>query len=176
MSDDETTPPPVDDETTPPPVDLGAIAGRWLTDGYVVGDDPVPVIGTDTYTLLDGGHFLVHEVDVRVGDQPVRAIEVIGEPGPSEGELLARSYDSLGAMTLMRVHIDDDGIWRFEGGADVAPAARRARHTADPEPVRSALRVDPDGEGMIALWERSDDGVTWRPWMEIRFTRAEPSG
>jgi hypothetical protein len=36
--------------------------------------------------MSSGGHFLVHHVDVRLGEQEVRAIEVIGEPdsgGPS---------------------------------------------------------------------------------------------
>jgi hypothetical protein len=27
--------------------------------------------------------------------------------------------------------------------------------------------------GVDALWERSDDGITWRPWMDIHFTRAD---
>jgi hypothetical protein len=35
--------------------------------------------GFDTYEVLAGGHFLVHQVDVTVGNQRVQAIEVIGE-------------------------------------------------------------------------------------------------
>jgi hypothetical protein len=43
---------------------LWSIAGEWATDGHVVGDPPVLVKGTDTYEVLAGGYFLVHDVDV----------------------------------------------------------------------------------------------------------------
>ena len=49
---------------------LWSIAGRWATDGHVIVDPPVPVTGFDTYEVLAGGYFLVHHVDVQVGDQP----------------------------------------------------------------------------------------------------------
>jgi hypothetical protein len=48
---------------------LWSIVGEWTTDGHVVGDPPIPVKGTDTYEVLAGGYFLVHHVDVTVGDQ-----------------------------------------------------------------------------------------------------------
>lgn len=33
--------------------------------------------------------------------------------------------------------------------------------------------VGDDGTTMTAHWEQSgDDGSTWRPWMEMRFTKA----
>ena len=107
-----------------PPVRLGAIAGRWRTEGMVLGDEPVPVRGTDTYELLPGGFYLVHWVDVTVGDQAVRAIEIIGERVAGTDAVLARAYDDTGAMTVMQVHIGADGVWRFSGGAGIAPAAR----------------------------------------------------
>jgi hypothetical protein len=28
---------------------------------------------------------------------------------------------------------------------------------------------------MKALWERSTDGTTWEPWMDVTFTRADLS-
>jgi hypothetical protein len=31
---------------------LGALVGRWRTEGVVLGDAPVAVIGTDTYEWL----------------------------------------------------------------------------------------------------------------------------
>ena len=69
---------------------LSAIAGRWKTSGYVIGDPRLPVEGTDIYEVLAGGHFLVHHVDVTVGGQEVRAIEVIGEPDPDSDAYLAQ--------------------------------------------------------------------------------------
>jgi hypothetical protein len=26
---------------------------------------------------------------------------------------------------------------------------------------------------MTALWERSEDGITWHPWMDMTFTRSK---
>ncbi|MGR6964587.1 hypothetical protein ACU610_09025 [Geodermatophilus sp. URMC 61] len=150
--------------------DLAPVVGRWRTEGHVLGDDPVPVTGSDVYEPGPGGHVLVHSVDVLVGGTPVRALEIIGE---REGDAtLARSYDDTGDVTLMRLRIDDDGVWHFTGGGEVARAAQ-----SDPDvptaAVRSTLRIAPDGRSMTALWERAEDGVTWQPWMDVRFTRED---
>ena len=148
---------------------LWSIAGRWATDGHVIADPPVPVTGFDTYEVLAGGYFLVHHVDVQVGDQPVQAIEIIGEPDPSSDGFLARSFDNTGSSEVMRVTVDDEGLFRFVGGPDVAPTA----HPADGETagVRSTLTLAAGGGSMTALWERSPDGHTWEPWMHISFTK-----
>jgi hypothetical protein len=148
---------------------LRSIAGEWATDGHVVGDPPVPVRGTDTYEVLAGGYFLVHHVDVTVGEQQVRAVEVIGERASEGGGFLARSYDNQGNVEVMRVAIDDVGVFHFRGGPDIAAAAQPAAATT--AQVRSTLSVAPDHQSMTAFWERSEDGHTWTPWMNIMFTR-----
>ena len=148
---------------------LWAIAGDWATSGHVVGDPPVPVSGSDVYEVLPGGHFLVHHVDVVVGTQEVRAIEIIGERAPRADSFLARSYDSQGKMELMEVTVDDEGVFHFSGGAEIAAAAQPA--DAPTARVRSTLRIAPDRNSMTALWERSEDGATWDRWMDMSFTR-----
>jgi Protein of unknown function (DUF1579) len=143
------------------------ITGRWRTLGHVVAEPPIPVRGTDTYELLAGGHFLVHHVDVTVGDEPLQAIEIIGE---HDGETyLARSFDSNGTAELMHLTIDDQGAFHFSGGGDVASTARPT--DAQTTRVRSTLTVAADRQTMSAHWERSDDGVTCQDWMNITFTR-----
>jgi hypothetical protein len=150
---------------------LWAIAGRWNTSGYVIGDPRLPVEGTDVYEVLAGGHFLVHHVDVTVGGQEVRAIEVIGEPDPDSDAYLARSFDSDGNFEVMKLRIDDDGTFHFAGGGDIAPAAQPG--DAPTAQVRSTLTVSQDRASMRAFWERSENGVDWEPWMDIAFTRSE---
>jgi hypothetical protein len=149
---------------------LGAVAGRWRTSGHVIGEPNVRVAGTDAYELFAGGYFLVHHVDVTVGDQPVRAIEVIGEPD-GHGGYLARSFDSNGNVELMHLTIGDDGVFRFAGGGEIAPAAQPTG--APIARVRAALTVANDRRSMSARWERSDDGTNWQHWMEIHFTPIE---
>jgi hypothetical protein len=147
---------------------LARIAGRWRTSGYVVGDPRVPVEGTDHYEVLPGGHFLVHHVDVTVGEQEVRAIEVIGERHPDSDAYLARSFDSEGNVEVMKLQIDDDGVFHFTGGADVARAVQP--DDAPTTQVRSTLTVAQDRSSMNAFWERSENGIDWEPWMYITFT------
>ncbi len=149
---------------------LGALAGRWRSEGHVGAEVPVPITGTDVYEWLPGGFFLVHRVDVVIGQQRVQALELVGEDDPATGSFTARAYDNLGNVTVMRARVDDQGVWRFTGGGDVAPVARPASADAGGA-VRSTLMVSADRSGMTAGWERSDDGATWRRWMDVAFTR-----
>jgi hypothetical protein len=119
---------------------------------------------------MPGGFFLVHSVDVTVGVQPVRAIEIIGEPDGDEG-YLARSFDSDGNAEVMHLRIDDDSVFHFAGGGEIALAAQ-SDDTATAR-VRSTLTVARDRASMKARWERFEDGMGWRPWMDIDFTRRE---
>ena len=99
----------------------------------------------------------------------MQAIEIIGEPDPSSDGFLARSFDNTGSSEVMRVTVDDEDLFRFVGGPDVAPTA----HPADGETagVRSTLTLAAGGGSMTALWERSPDGHAWEPWMHISFTK-----
>jgi hypothetical protein len=148
---------------------LWGIVGEWATSGHVVGDPPVPVSGSDVYEVLPGGYFLVHHVDVTVGSEAVRAIEIIGEPSSQDGAFLARSYDNQGNTEVMELTIDDEDVFHFSGGPDIAPTAQPAN--APTARVRSTLTVASDGDSMTALWERSEDGVNWELWMDMTFIR-----
>ena len=159
-------------DTTPSPEiqRLGALVGRWRSEGHIVGDPAVPITGTDSYEWLAGGFFLLHHVDVMVGDQQVQALELIGEYDPATDSFTARAYDNLGNVTVMRARVDAQGVWRFTGGGDVAAVARPAAAGAGGA-VRSTLTISLDRSGMTARWERSDDGASWQPWMDMTFTR-----
>ena len=155
---------------------LGALVGRWRTDGRVLTGEPAAVTGTDTYEWAPGRVALVHHVDVTVGDRSVRAIELIGPAGPGADEVTATAYDE-GGVTVMRATVDGAGTWTFTGGGDVATAARDGEppiDASDPA-VRATLRVAGDGRSMHALWERADDGEHFEPWMDVHFTRADPA-
>jgi hypothetical protein len=150
---------------------LHTIAGRWQTSGRVIGEPEIPVVGTDTYEVFPGGYFLVHQVDVTVGEHPVRAIEIIGEPDAVSGGFLSRSFDSDGNAELMRVTIDDNSVFHFTGGGEVATSAQPT--DSPTAQVRSTLTIAEDGQSMAALWERSADGTNWQPWMDISFKRTD---
>jgi hypothetical protein len=149
---------------------LDALVGRWRSHGHIIGDPAVPITGTDIYEWLPGGFFLVHHVDVVIGQQQVQALELIGEYDPTTDAFTARAYDNQGNVTVMQARVDEHGVWRFSGGGDVAAVARPAAAAAGGA-VRSTLMISPDRSGMTARWERSDDGARWQPWMDMTFTR-----
>lgn len=145
----------------------------WRTEGNLNEDPRVRILGTDTYAWLPGRHHLVHTVDVVVGDQVVRAVELIGGDDPVAAAFTARSFGADGSVSTMRAEVDAAGVWRFTGGPEVAPAAGGATQGG----TRSTLTVDPGGASMHAAWQRSEDGTRWLPWMDVRFTReGEPPG
>ena len=84
---------------------LGALVGRWRSEGHIVGEVPVPITGTDIYEWLPGGFFLVHRVDVVVGIQQVQALELIGEYDPATDSFTGRAYDADGERRQQQ----DDG-------------------------------------------------------------------
>jgi hypothetical protein len=131
-----------------------ALVGTWASRGRTVDGPAVEILGLDHYEWLAGGHFLVHKVLVRVGDDPVEALEVIGGHDPGTDTLAMRAFDNSGAITQMRAAVRDDGTFAFSGSTE-----------------RTTLRVAEDGRTMAAHWERSEDGATWRPWMDMSFTR-----
>jgi hypothetical protein len=69
-----------------------------------------------------------------------------------------------------RTRVDEHGVWRFAGGGAVATVAPPFSGETGGM-VRSTLAVSPDRGRMAARWERSDDGASWQPWMEVTFTR-----
>ena len=138
---------------------LDALIGTWRTCGEVLGEDgstPVAAVdGSDAYEWL-GGHFVIHRIDVHMGGEPVRGLEIIGPFDPETGAYPTRAYDDRGGIQTATADVTDDGVWTFR--ADGAEAT---------------LRTTDDGQSMRADWLRTDDGgATWRPWLRLRFTRA----
>ena len=86
-----------------------------------------------------------------------------GAPGPSP------ELRRLGALV---------GRWRSEGhivgevpvSIDVTPVAQPGAAEVSGA-VRSTLTISPDRASMTARSERSDDGASWQPWMDMTFAR-----
>lgn len=138
---------------------LDAIIGRWQSEGETVATESEPsfqIRGTDIYEWMPGGFFMIHHVDVKMGEEQVNSIELIGGNEEEHGGLPMRSFDNRGNFSVMYATVDSDGIWTF----------------AD-ESTRAHLTVSDHRQTMVAHWERSEDGSNWQPWMEMRFTKME---
>lgn len=138
-----------------PMASLSSVIGNWMSSGTTIGSPTAPAVtieGTDTYAWLLGGAYVLHTVDVYMGNERVRAVEVIGGLDDASGTFPMRSFDGEGAYSEMQASTSDNG-YAFEG-----------------EEIRADLTVDPGGNKMSARWERLD-GDGWVHWMDMTFTR-----
>lgn len=111
----------------------------------------VEIAGTDTYAWMAGGAFLIHRAEVRMGDDELEVIEMIGPYDSASGTWPMPSFDSRGTFGTMHATVDDD-VWTF------ASATERATLTVT-------------GSTMAARWERTENGSDWTDWMDMAFTR-----
>jgi hypothetical protein len=135
---------------------LEPLVGRWRSAGQTVPgafDPGLTISGTDIYEWLGDG-FLVHHVDVTMGEKRVQVIEIIGDYDTTTDTYAMRAFDGDGTTSTMRASVDGDGVWTFTDGS-----------------MRATLTIAGDGSAMAARWERSDDGASWGHWMDMRFTR-----
>ncbi|MCA2213095.1 DUF1579 family protein [Jidongwangia harbinensis] len=134
---------------------LAPLVGRWRTFGTVFGEDGAPVMsvdGTDEYEWMPGGQWVIHRVDVAMGNDRARALELIGEPA-DDGTFAMRAFDSSGSFDEMRLTV--------HGRTMLAEGDR----------VRNTLTAADTGRSMTATWERQTDGGAWIRWMDLTFQR-----
>jgi hypothetical protein len=133
---------------------LDALVGLWRSEGQTKDTPSINLVGTDEYEWLPGGFFLIHRVDVQMGDEKIDSIEIIGGYDANSHTIPMHSYDNAGNVTTMQARVNDDGVWTFAG-----------------ESARATLTIGADGRTMSAHWEQSSDGKNWQPWMDMTFTR-----
>ena len=137
---------------------LDVLVGKWNTTGEVKATSTTPastIIGTDTYEWTLSNFFLLHRVDVNIGQQKVEAIELIGDYEAANQTYAMRSFDNQGKFSTMQARVDQDGTWTFTG-----------------ESERTTLTIHEDGHHMEAHWERLEDNSTWVAWMDLYLTKA----
>jgi hypothetical protein len=134
---------------------LAALVGTWKTEGRVKAGpwgSAAPIAAEDTYEWLDGGFFLIHRFDALVGTQDVKGIEVIG-CDMGAGGYRGFSFDNQGAVDSFEASLVD-GVWKTWGPLQ-----------------RFTGRFSADGRTLSGEWERSEDGMSWSPWMDVTLTR-----
>lgn len=131
------------------------IIGRWKTSGSVLDEHGAVVMtieGTDEYEWMVGGHWVIHRVDVMMGEDHVQALEPIGEHDAETNSYSMRAFDGSGSFGTMTAHRGADGSWSIRGDG-----------------MRSTLWPSEDKPYMTAVWERGNEPGTWVRWMEMRF-------
>jgi Protein of unknown function (DUF1579) len=135
---------------------LDGFIGNWMTEGELLaapGQPAARIVASDVYEWAPGGHFVLHRAYGRIGETPVGAVEIIGY---DQGQGMYRShlYDSFGNATVHELTLRE-GVWTWLG------AATRCRG------VFSA-----NGTVQTANHERTDDGRTWVPSMNVTLRKS----
>ncbi|GCD39342.1 hypothetical protein OEIGOIKO_07172 [Streptomyces chrestomyceticus JCM 4735] len=129
--------------------ELERLLGRWRVEGGATG--------TVTYRRLDGGFFLVQEVELEQYGRRITGMEVIGREKPfgaaAPGEdIVSRFYDNEGHTFdyVYEMAGDTLTIW---GGEKGSPAYFRGTFTADGNVLAGAW-VYPGGGGYESTMTR----------------------
>jgi hypothetical protein len=136
---------------------LDAIIGRWINEGHTLNADGTPgvrILASDVYEWAPGGFFVVHPAYGRIGDVGVGGVEIIGYD-PASGKYQVHFFDSQGNITRHDLTIRDR-TWIWQG-----------------EHTRCTAIFSEDGRTQTAHHERTDDGSTWVPSMDVTLRKVE---
>lgn len=143
---------------------LGVFAGEWKLAGEAQESPFGPaakVSGTQRYEWLEGGLFLIHRLEGKVGDEDIACIEVIGHDAESGAYVLNTFYNDgrRGDWTAR----EREGTWTFSGTFEMGEESYKIRNTA----------VLSEGHDTLTCkWEYAGDGAPWKTFWETTSTRA----
>jgi hypothetical protein len=147
------------DEPGPAHKHLGALVGRWRTEGWTIASTSAPaarIEATDTYDWLPGRSALLHIVDARVGEEHVEGAEIIGWDPPRDA-YITQYFGSDGPSAYEANLADVDGalVWTMHSTAD-----------------RFTGAFSEDGNTITGHWEQLDEEGNWQPWMDITLIKS----
>lgn len=134
---------------------MNVFIGKWNTEGVIKASPSGPAVrlkAVDTYEWLPGGYFLIHHVDGLMGEDEVKAIEIIGYDASSHN-YSTRSYDNQGIISTYQANLLDRA-WTILGKSE-----------------RFTGMFSEDWNTLTGRWELSGDGKNWEHWMDIRLTK-----
>jgi hypothetical protein len=136
---------------------LEVFIGKWMTQGHTIagpGAPAVPILASDVYEWVPGGFFILHTAYGRIGDVGVGGVEMIGYDAPSRTYRM-QFFDSQGNNSTSRLtHRGDTWLWQGEK-------------------TRCTGTFSADGRTLVAHHERTDDGVSWVPSMDVTLSRVD---
>jgi hypothetical protein len=107
----------------------------------------------DIYEWVSGGFFILHRVDVFMGNERTEAIEIIGYD-ESRKSYFMKSFDNQGASITMYAVLEKSRVLKFGDNK-----------------MKSVLTANKNGNSMSAKWELSENGKTWKSWMNIQLDK-----
>lgn len=142
-------------KSTPEHDQLSRFVGRWNTEGKIRATPASPevkITGTDTYEWLPGEYFLLHKVDVWVGDDKNETLEVIGYDQRT-GKYTMQHFDNKGNAGTMTASYEK-GVWTFQG-----------------ETLRFTGGFKNEDNEFSGIWEQLTNDHNWTHWMDIQLMK-----
>ena len=136
---------------------LARFVGNWKTEGKIISTQETPEVkisGTDTYEWLPGEFFLLHRVDVFMGDKQNQTLEIIGVD-KEKNEFTMQHYDNNGDSGFMTGTCVDD-VWIFLA-----------------EDLRFTGGFKNDDKEFSGIWEKSTEDKDWTHFMDIKLTKVD---
>ncbi|WP_246079639.1 DUF1579 family protein [Paenibacillus piri] len=133
---------------------LQPFIGKWKTKGTIVlpTGAEVRLDADDTYEWLPGGYFLIHHVNGLMGEDEVKAIEIIGFH-EDDDMYVTTSYDNRGVVANYKAQLHERD-WTIIGSTE-----------------RFRGSFGEDGRTLAGVWELAGDGAEWKKWMDIVLTK-----
>jgi hypothetical protein len=134
---------------------LEVFIGKWINEGETMATadaDTARIVTSDVYEWIPGGFAVLHTAYGRIGDLDVGGVEILGYDAAS-GKYTSHFFDSQGHVTVDELTCSD-GKWIWTG-----------------ERTRTTSEFSDDGELQRSLHEQSEDGVEWRPAMDVTLRK-----
>lgn len=144
---------------------LKIFLGHWNMQGMQLKGPVGPeasVTAADRYEVLQGGHFLVHHFEGKVGENDASCLEIIGYDKARDC-YSAHTYYNNGVTNQWELR-GQGKTWKLSGAWDMD--GQRAQ-------VRCTIQFDPSGDHNSALWEISQDGSNWQTFWKIQSQKVK---
>jgi Protein of unknown function (DUF1579) len=136
---------------------LEVFVGKWINEGETVATPEAPsskILTSDVYEWIPGRFAVLHTAYGRIGELDVGGVEILGYAAESGG-YTSHFFDSQGHVTVDELTYDD-GKWIWRG-----------------ERIRTTSEFSQDGRIQRSLHEQTEDGVEWRPAMDVTLRRVD---
>lgn len=143
---------------------LDVFVGNWNMEGQQYdgpfGQD-AKIVAVESYEWLAGGFFLIHRLGGKLDATEIACIEIIGFDQASQNYPRYTFYSN--GKTNEWQSRETDDAWTVVGDSVMGDK---------PLKVRCTIVFSNSGREMTSKWEYSGDGSEWKPFWDVKATKA----
>ena len=138
---------------------LEVFLGGWRTMGEIFEDGRIAgkIDATDVYEWHGGHYAMIHRIESRMNEQKIHGVEIIGYDS-SRKAYFAPFFDDQGSVGWEEIRFENN-TWIWNGENVMGVRYHRCKATFQ------------DKKNIMAIHEHSEDGKSWKKWMEITLRR-----